>query len=68
MSRYYANHRRVKVDPDSWHDDLDRVEPDTSSTPEIRAQEVQARAIIQAQLEATMKHLAAYRNSRLGPR
>lgn len=68
MNHYYANPMRVKVDPDSWHDDLDRVVPDLSLTDEIRADMARAQAIAQARLEATMKHLAAYRNSRLGPR
>lgn len=55
MNRYYANPTRVKTDPDSWHDDLDRVVPDLSLTDEIRADMAKARAIAQARLEVAMR-------------
>lgn len=55
MNRYYANPLRVKVDPDSWHDDLDRVVPDLSLTPEIRADMARAESIAQARLERAMR-------------
>lgn len=55
MNRYYANPMRVKVNPDSWHDDRDRVVPDLSLTPEIRADMARAQAIAQAKLEAAMR-------------